>query len=301
MNEISLLRKILPRLKQRGEITVGPGDDCAAIDMGDHYLLAAVDQLIGGVHYVSETTPATAAGAKLLKRNLSDIAAMGGDPLYALVTVASSRKDEAWFLEFYEGLEKEAEKWDVSICGGDLSGLPAGTGTSEVTTLTILGKVAKNRLSLRSGARPGDLLFCTGCFGNSLNSGHHLDFIPRLKEGEFLAGKYTVAMMDVSDGLLIDACRMATASAAGIELWSECIPLRNGANIDQALTDGEDYELIMAVSPDNVPDLKRNWPFPGVPLTEIGFFTTIRPGKVFDRDGNELNKGAYKGYEHFRD
>ena len=300
MNEISLLCKILPRLKQREEITVGPGDDCAAIDMGDYYLLAAVDQLIGGVHYISETTPAAAAGAKLLKRNLSDIAAMGGVPLYALVTVASSRKEEEWFLGFYEGLELEAEKWNVAICGGDLSGLPVG-GTSEVTTLTILGRTAKNRLCLRSGAQPGYLLFCTGCFGDSLNSGHHLDFVPRLREGEFLAGSYTKAMMDVSDGLLIDACRMATASSAGIELWTECIPRRGGATLEQALTDGEDYELIFAVSPDDVPDLKRNWPFPGTLLTEIGFFTSSRPGQVFDRDGNELNKGSYKGYEHFRD
>jgi len=300
MNEISLLRKILPRLKQRDEIAVGPGDDCAAIDMGNDYLLAAVDQLISGVHYISETTPAAAAGAKLLKRNLSDIAAMGGVPLYALVTVASSRKEEEWFLEFYGGLELEAEKWNVAICGGDLSGLPAG-GASEVTTLTILGKTAKNRLCLRSNAKPGYLLFCTGCFGDSLNSGHHLDFVPRLKEGEFLAGQYTTAMMDVSDGLLIDACRMATASSVGIELWTECIPRRGGATVEQALTDGEDYELILAVSPDDVPDLKRNWPFPGTPLTEIGFFTSSRPGQVFDRDGNELNKGSYKGYEHFRD
>lgn len=300
MNEISLLCKILPRLKQRGEIAVGPGDDCAAIDMGDHYLLAAVDQLIGGVHYISETTPPAAAGAKLLKRNLSDIAAMGGEPLYALVTVASSRNDEAWFLGFYDGLELEAEKWNVSICGGDLSGLPAG-GTSEVTTLTILGRTPKDRLCLRSGAQPGFLLFCTGCFGDSLNSGHHLDFVPRLREGGFLAGNYATAMMDVSDGLLIDACRMATASAAGIELWTECIPRRGAASVEQALTDGEDYELIFAVSPDNVPEMKRNWPFPGTPLTEIGFFTSSRPGQVFDRDGNELYKGAYKGYEHFRD
>ncbi len=299
MNEINLLCKILPRLKQREEVAVGPGDDCAAIDMGEDYLLAAVDQLIGGVHYVSETTPAAAAGAKLLKRNLSDIAAMGGVPLYALVTIASSRQTEAWLLEFYDGLEREAEKWHVAICGGDLSGLPPG-GTSEVTTLTILGKTQKNRLCLRSGAKPGYLLFCTGCFGDSFGSGHHLDFVPRLREGEFLAGQYTAGMMDVSDGLLIDACRMVTASAVGLELWTECIPCRGNATVEQALTDGEDYELIFAVSPDKVADLKSNWPFPGTRLTEIGFFTSSRPGQVFDSDGNELNKGLYKGYEHFR-
>ncbi len=295
MREFKVLDKVLPLLYQRADVAVGPGDDCAAIDLGGNcYLLAAVDQMVCGLHYYPEVAPER-IGAKLLKRNLSDVAAMGGFPGHALVSLAAYGNKSKWYEKFFKGLEKEARRWDVSICGGDLSGLPAGK-LREVMSLTILGQVSADKICLRENAMPGDYLYATGCFGNSLISEHHLEFTPRLAEGEFLAGTYTRAMLDVSDGLLLDASRMAKASRVLLTLDLESIPLRPGADLVGALGDGEDYELIFAVAPDKCEELEKTWKFSGTRLSRIGVFS--KGSGVFDRNGKDLMKMRHTGYEH---
>lgn len=294
MQEFKILEKILPLLAQRKEVSIGPGDDCAAIDLGDGgYLLAGMDQMVCGLHYFPEVEPER-IGAKLLKRNLSDIAAMGGSPAYALVSLAALNDKLKWFEKFFRGLEKEASLWNVSICGGDLAGLPTGN-LREVMSLTILGRVAKDRICLRRNARPGDFLYATGCFGNSLTSEHHLEFVPRLAEGQFLAGTYTRAMIDVSDGLLLDASRMASASDTALRLNLNAVPLRPGADLPGALSDGEDYELLFAVPPDRAEALEKNWQF-STRLTRIGVFE--EGSGVVDTRNNNLLKLKNTGYEH---
>jgi thiamine-monophosphate kinase len=298
VNELKLLKKILPRIKQHDDVIVGPGDDCAAVKNGDSLLLLAVDQLISGIHYLPDTPPAKVA-AKLLKRNLSDIAAMGGTPSYALLTIASSRNDEAWFLEFYRGLNEAARQFDISICGGDLSTLPDNfTGDGEILSLSITGQVKQKNICLRSNAKAGDLLYCTGCFGNSFATEHHLDFIPRLAEGSWLAGEYTIAAIDVSDGLLLDLERMAVASQLDVVLELEKIPLRNGADITTALVDGEDYELLFAVPKKIAEKMENSWNFPATQITCIGEFTNSGNGTVYDSSGKNLSNSTNKGYEH---
>ncbi len=292
MKEFDILNTILPMLHQRSDVKVGPGDDCAAIDIGETYLLAAADQMIYGLHYYPHTTP-DRIGRKLLKRNLSDIAAMGGTPSHALVSLASTSDKLEWFEKFFRGMEKEARKWNVSICGGDLAGLPR-KALREVMSLTILGKVAPDKICLRSSALNGDVLYATGCFGNSLESQHHLRFVPRLAEGRFVAGKYTRAMIDVSDGLVLDASRMAKASKLALKLDIEAIPLRPGADLPRALSDGEDYELLFAVRPDLCETLERKWRF-ATRLTRIGYFES--GSGVYDLSGNNLLTGKI-GYEH---
>ncbi|MFA7231131.1 MAG: thiamine-phosphate kinase [Victivallaceae bacterium] len=297
MNEIKILEKILPGLLQGADIALGPGDDCAAIDIGlERLLLAAVDQVIGEIHYVRQDTTPQQIGAKLLKRNLSDIAAMGGKPAWALLALASNNPDESWYTDFFAGLQSEAERWNISICGGDLGCLPQGK-TQEVASLTILGTVAREHICLRSSARPEDLIYVTGSFGNSFMSGHHLNFLPRLAEGEFLANEFTAAMIDISDGLLLDAMRMAKASLVGFELEPELIPLRTGASVETALSDGEDYELLFTVSADKAERLEKEWPFT-TGLTRIGKVTSTHPGIIFDYKGNDLTLKVKKGYEH---
>ncbi len=293
MKEIEILNKILPIFQQRPEISTGPGDDCAVIDLDETCLLAAVDQLAEGIHYYPNIAPERIA-AKLLKRNLSDIAAMGGVPTYALLALASNRSDDQWFNKFYQGLEKEARRWDVSICGGDLSSLPA-EGVKDVMSLTILGFCPLGRACLRANAKPGDLLYATGFFGNSLHSEHHLDFTPRLPEGKFLAKNFSSAMIDVSDGLLLDASRIAKASSLALILDLSAIPLRSGADINSALSDGEDYELLFTVSPTFSEVLERNWNFE-TKLTRIGQFES--GAGVTSSDGRNLLKGLKTGYEH---
>lgn len=299
MKEKELIKEIIPFLKQGKDIAVGPGDDCAAIDCGlDKLLLIAADQTVAGIHYDPFCTSPGRIARKLLKRNVSDIAAMGGTPSYAVLTMASGAKDRKFYLDFFRELGEEAEKWNVSVCGGDISSNNKGNA---VFTLTIAGWVEKNKICLRSNAADGDLLYATGTFGNSYKSEHHLDFTPRVEEAGFLAGRFTNTMIDVSDGILSDCMQLADASGLGIVLSLLDIPLRDGAAMPSALSDGEDYELLFAVSPERAKDLEGLWPFKDVKLSRIGSFTAANAGKIFDTDGNNLGVESKAGYDHFNE
>ncbi|MCP3968618.1 MAG: thiamine-monophosphate kinase [Lentisphaerae bacterium] len=298
MNEIGLLEKVLPGLKQHPSVFLGPGDDCAALELGaDKLLLAAVDQVVSDIHYLRETTPAEKVAAKLLKRNLSDIAAMGGVAQWALLALASNNPDDDWFAAFYDGLRLCAEKYGISMCGGDLASLPAGK-TSEVGSLTILGSVEQDLVCLRSGAVSGDLLVVTGSLGNSFESEHHLDFEPRLQEGRFLAENgFACAMIDISDGLLLDSTRLGLCSGLALQIDTTSLPLRDGASTAQALGDGEDYELLFAVNAKSLADLISQWAFE-TKLTCIGKFIDGNPGDVYNMDNVKLTENYKSGYEH---
>ena len=293
MNEESFVRKLTALFPQSPDVTVGPGDDCAVLDLGTpDLLLAAVDQVISDVHYTRETAPEAIAG-KLIKRNISDIAAMGGVPTHALLSLAVNPMDEEWLLAFHQGIAKEAAAYGISVIGGDMAKLFAA---GQALSLTILGKVERGKLCLRSQAGEGDLLYATGRFGNSFLSGHHLDFIPRLEEARFLAGDFTCAMQDVSDGLVKDAARMAEASGLALQLEPDRIPLRTGAAREQALTEGEDYELLFALPARLRSRLEQAWPFPDTELTCIGRFVSGDPGSVSGLKQNPKQTG----YDHFQ-
>jgi len=290
IEELKILAGLLPELRQNDSVATGPGDDCAVLKTpggGPMDILAAVDQLARDVHYTGGTPP-EAAGEKLLKRNLSDIAAMGGTPRWALLTVAAGGRDSEWVLRFCRGVAEYAATCDLPVVGGDLAGLEADT---EVATLTILGEIPTGRAVLRSGARPGDGLYVTGSIGNSFESRHHLTFRPRLAEGEFLRGKAT-AMLDVSDGLLLDAERLARASQVDLILDAEKVPLRAGATLPEALGDGEDYELLFTAPS----GMEKRWLRELAPLTRIG---EVRPGagQILDKHGKEYDIER-TGYEH---
>lgn len=302
MNELELIDRIIPLLPQNEDTVVGPGDDCAVIKVGDEWQLLAVDQVISGVHYAPAVTTPTQVAEKLLKRNLSDIAAMGGVPHCALLTLAGNIRHDTWFLEFFQALAAAADRYGVAISGGDIASLPSGCpAETMVTTLTITGKITPDQLCLRKNARPGQAVFVTGKFGNSFSSGHHLDFTPRLEEAHFLVGgHYTDCMIDVSDGLLLDLQRIAIASDTGMELTTEMIPHRSGADLAGALGDGEDYELIFTVDPEHTNAMTRQWPFT-TPLTMIGTVTKSHPGLVFDRKGANLSAQYRNGFKHLTD
>ena len=290
LEELKILEKLLPELRQDDSVVLGPGDDCAVLKATDDAkteLLAAVDQVAKGIHYTADTPP-EAAGEKLLKRNLSDIAAMGGVPRWALLTVAAGGRDAEWVLRFCRGVAGCAAKYAVPVVGGDLAGLGADT---EVATLTILGEVPAGKALRRSGARSGDALYVTGEIGNSFASRHHLSFSPRLAEGKFLRGKAT-AMLDVSDGLLLDARRLAHASRVDLKLDAARVPLRAGAELPGALSDGEDYELLFTAPP----GLERCWDSGLAKVTRIGEVLP-GPGRVLDAGGEDYNTERI-GYEH---
>jgi thiamine-monophosphate kinase len=278
----------------------GIGDDCAVLPPSPVRLMT-VDPLVYGRHFDAAVSPA-AAGAKLLKRNLSDIAAMGGRPGAAVVgLVLSPNTSLRWLERFHRGLAAAARKHSVAIVGGDIAQAPdcsaAGTGYFSAH-LTLLGSLPGGRALTRRGARIGDRIYVTGVLGGSLASGHHFRFEPRLREGAWLAKRRDVrAMMDVSDGLGKDL-RALTPRGAAPAIWAEQLPRRKGATVPQALSDGEDYELVFALAAEaDAPGFERAFhrAFPRIRLTEIGRFSPARRVPA-----GALPPSSLRGYEHLR-
>jgi thiamine-monophosphate kinase len=292
--EASFLKKLFPLLNTNEEVLVPAGDDCAVINAGGRKLALSVDQLIENKHYLPESGPYK-AGRKLMARNLSDLAAMGAKPLFALICLAAGPdKDEEWLISFHKGILSEADLYDVTIIGGDLAVAPVDT----LASLTIIGEIADEPL-LRSTACDGQSIYVTGEFGCSFPSEHHLNFQPRIKESLWLTD-YAKAMIDITDGLLIDSLRVAEASNLGIVFDLERIPARNGASTKQVLTDGEDYELMFAINSEDEKKLESDWPFP-IQLTKIGrFCAKVSSGNAVDVHGEELLDKFGSGFDHFR-
>ena len=304
MTEDDFLEALFKRMPvPPGELVIPPGDDCAGFRSADgSLLLIAVDQVVEGRHFAEEGPFAASpqqVGRKLLARNLSDIAAMGGTPLYCLSSVAlGSRHDEAWLNRFFDGMLDLCRRWDTHLVGGDL----ARGAERTVASLTIVGRADERQVARRAGASDGDGFWATGVFGRSLPTGHHLDFEPRIREGRWLAEQGIAgAMIDVSDGLLIDAGRLCRASGVGLFLDVQSIPKRTSeTTIEEALTDGEDYELLLAVPREREKRLRRDWPFPELPLTRLGEFRSLASPGVFDRSGSPLELKGPPGWDHFR-
>ncbi len=287
LKELEILTRLLPELEADEALRVGPGDDCAVLrTAGDEDLLLTVDQLIEHVHYPAGTPPED-AGAKLMKRNVSDIAAMGGYPRWALLALSAGGRSSNWALAFCRGAAAAGKALGIAIAGGDLAALPTA---GSVASLTLIGTVPAGKAVLRSGARPGDYLYVTGEIGNSFASGHHLRFTPRVAEGAFLREAGATAMLDISDGLLLDAKRMAAASQVDFVIDENAVPLRAGATLPEALGDGEDYELLFTLPPGRGP---VSWSGPA-PATRIGR-AVEGSGRLFGINQEEF-KGA--GYEH---
>lgn len=271
----------------------GLGDDCAVLPPIAGRVLVTVDPVIHGRHFAAGDPP-RAVGAKLLRRNLSDIAAMGGRPLAAVVALTlDPRASLRWLEEFHRGLAACARRHRVRLVGGDVAQAPGALAAS----LTLLG-AAGPRLLTRAGARRGDRIYVTGVLGGSVRSGHHLAFTPRLAEGAWLARRPDVsAMMDVSDGLAKDLWAL-TPPGAEPALAADAVPRRRGASLAAALGEGEDYELVFALrARADAPAFERAWrrAFPRVRLSRLGGFA--RAGAA---PAGALRLADFQGYEHLR-
>lgn len=280
----------------------GIGDDCAVIPPTKHHQLVTTDPVIYGQHF-DATVPPRGVGAKLLKRNLSDIAAMGGRPVAAVVSLALGPDTSLrWLRDFHLGLAACALKHGVKIVGGDITQGPIGFLGA---FLTLHGESAGRRVVTRSGARLGDLIYVTGTLGGSL-LGHHHKFTPRLAEGAWLSERPEVrAMMDVSDGLAKDLGSL-TPEGLAPALQAAAIPISAAARrlakatkrppLHHALTDGEDYELLVVVR-HGAAGFERAWRkrFPKLKISCLGMF--VRPGRL---PAGALRLGDYQGYEHLR-
>jgi len=272
----------------------GIGDDCAQLPASRRAQLITVDPVIAGRHFDDSVKPRD-VGEKLLKRNLSDIAAMGGVPTAAVLAVSlDPRTNLIWLEAFYRGLAACARRFGVAIVGGDL----AQANATFIASLTLLGTSTGSRVLTREGAKLGDEIYVTGRLGGSLASGHHYRFTPRLAEGAWLARQRAVrSMMDVSDGLAKDIHAL-TPKGTTASLDRASLPRRSGCTLRAALTEGEDYELLFTVAAKTHADtFARQWheQFPRTPLAHIGRFESknaVTPGSI------DLH--SYHGYEHLR-
>lgn len=293
LGENILVSQLIAQLPTNAHLLVGAGDDCAVVARDDMWdSLLKTDVVVQGVHFLAQEQPER-IGRKALARAVSDIAAMGGIPEHALITLlAHPQTPVETIYGIYRGLRDHAQEWNISIAGGETSSLPQ---EGIIINVALIGRIEKGTARLRSQAQEGDIIFVTGELGNSFASQHHLNFCPRIEQGRFLReGDYAHAMMDLSDGLSTDLPRLAQQSKVSFNIFLEKLPLRTGSSITQALSEGEDYELLFTVSPTRTECLKQQWAtlFPQLPLTAIG--TIISP-----RDPPPLLHAKGQGWEHF--
>ena len=283
-------------------VVVPPGDDLGALQLpeGAGVVLAGVDQVISGVHLSHDASPERFAW-KVAARSLSDVAAMAACPVGMVVAAALAPGTEIeWTARFSKELQDIGSRFDCPLIGGDIAVLP-GPDSAMVFSSTVLATPdprAAGRLVLRDGARPGDTVCVSGTFGRSLDAdggGHHQEFIPRIDVALGLhrhLGESLTSMIDVSDGLSSELGHLARESKTSLVVDGGLVPRRLDADIDQALHDGEDYELCFTVSdPSRLPQSVA-----GVPLRAIGFVED--GGGVFLSDGSSRTPLVASGWEH---
>lgn len=251
VGEDAALARLLRAFPDHGpDLLVGPGDDCAVTPRDTQWdTLLKADALVESVHFTPDT-PAPLIGRKALARAVSDIAAMGGLPEHALVTMMAHPSRSLEFLEsIYRGMAELARDFGISLAGGETTSLPHD---GLAISVTLIGRVERGQALLRSGGIPGDILCVSGALGGSFQSGRHLTFTPRVDLARRLIehGLRPHAMMDISDGLAADLPRMARACGCDFALHYDRLPRHAGCSIEQALSDGEDYELLIALPPE---------------------------------------------------
>ena len=302
-------------------LILGIGDDAAAWHGDDSIQLATVDSLRQGVHFTLETTPWADLGWKALAVNLSDIAAMGGLPRYALVALALPGSTEVEDVAaLYQGMIELAKEFGVAIIGGDTDSAPL----VDITT-TIIGSTSSRQghLLTRSAAKPAEKVAVTGYFGAAAAGlemlGKHLQFdaeataslkkaflrpYPRVAEGQIVVAHGVRAAIDISDGLISDLKHICQASRVGARIEINRVPVHPAVRanfgdraMELALSGGEDYELLFTASAGSIDKLKEAV---SCPITVIGEITANKAGEITLIDGKEKTVSLPKtGWEHF--
>ncbi len=303
MNEFELIDMMLAELGDvaRG-VVLGPGDDGAVTRVPEGCeLVSSIDALLADVHFPSAAAPRL-VGYRTIMVSVSDLAAMGAEPGFALVALNLPQALETWAREFAKGIANAAKKVAIKIVGGNVSAGPL------CITVSVHGYVPRGQALTRSGTEPGDAIFVTGSLGaaaaavcdggladfqnaEDLSGPARCYFMPeaRLQAGMALRGIASSAI-DISDGLLQDLSHICVASGVGAQLATVDVPVADGANLDHALNGGDDYELcftVPAAQVDHLPSL-------GVDATQIG---RVRAESGIELDGEPVS-GA--GYRHFQ-
>lgn len=276
MSELDIVAKLRRLARPGKDIALGISDDCAIYrPRPGEELLFTTDQSIEGVHFVADQSPSI-IGHNALARSLSDIAAMGGEPRFCLVSLAVPAKHgEKFIAAFYRGLLALARRTGTTLAGGDLA-----HSDKIYCDVMVCGSSPRGKALRRSGALPGDLLYVSGRLGKPWER----RIQPRLTLGKALRGKAT-SCIDLSDGLSLDLHRLCLES--GVSAVIERVPIVRGVTLDRALHGGEDYELLFTLPP-------RKTPPRGTTL--IGHILKGPAGTV-EFEGHPL---PARGYDHFR-
>jgi thiamine-monophosphate kinase len=315
LNEKSLIARIRGQEHAGRGVRTGIGDDCAILQIpAGNEALVTTDFSLEGVHFRREWHPPEVVGHRCLTRGLSDIAAMGGQPIAAFLSFALPQNlPQSWVDAFLQGLLKLARTFEVTLAGGDTAESPGGV----LADIVVVGSAPKGTAFRRSGARPGDRICVTGELGGSaatlelLSSGRklrprdyaqHFHPTPRIEVGHWLRQrKLASAMIDISDGLSTDLSHICEESGVGAEVLADAIPRsaigKPSHEVERnfALHGGDDYELLFTVpSGKRVPTR-----IAGVPITQIG---QIKRGKdiVLRNQRGTESKLKPAGWQHFR-
>lgn len=245
IGEFGLIKRFQKQIKTDSSVFRGSGDDCAVLRLNkSSYQLFTCDMIVENVDFRKSDNP-EAVGRKALAISISDIAACGGLPRHAVVSLGLPKDMQVNQADLLaKGVFDLARKYKINIVGGDIS-----ASTKLIIDVSMLGEVEKHKLCLRRGAKTGDIIMVTGSFGGSIK-GKHLKFTPRLKEARFLVDNFKInSMIDVSDGLIQDLGHILEQSSAGAVLFETLVPLsREARGVDEALCSGEEFELLFTVS-----------------------------------------------------
>jgi thiamine-monophosphate kinase len=295
------------------EVLVGPGDDAAVVRPGPGDLVITTDAMVEGTHFDRALTSARDLGYKAIVVNVSDIAAMGASPRTAVCALTlSDAVDAAWTMELFGGMREACDEHALWLVGGNLA-----RGHDVTAAVTVIGEVASGRAVTRSGAHAGDAVVVTGSLGGSaagrrIGSGsvtslsaderdaldRHFRPLARVGEGQALAQAGGSAMIDISDGLALDLSRLCSASKVAATVRASAIPVHPAATLEEALTGGEDYELLATVPgvalEELTADLADRF---GTPLSLIGHIATGQGVTIEDANGTRVLDPT--GWDHF--
>jgi thiamine-monophosphate kinase len=292
--------------------------------MRNKVLLVTTDILIEGIHFNRSWIDPYRLGKKALIVNLSDIASMGGIPKYFLISLGLPKNLPLSFVSFfYRGLKEEAKRFHIDLIGGDTSLSP-----KIIINICLLGEGKKGELVFRRGAKIGNDLFVSGSLGDAALGlkillkegaigrpkgliGKHLSPSPRIELGQAIAKHHlATAMIDISDGLLIDTSHLLKESGVGVRIWEDRIPLSRSyrkwihsysrSPYQIALTGGEDYELLLTASPERRKGISILGHSLKIPITWIGEILPQKKGLIIIREDGKEYYPNYLGFEHFK-
>ena len=290
MNEFEIIDRITQILGDTTHaecVLVGPGDDAAIVSVPPGFELAVTtDTLVADRHFPADA-PGDLVGCRAMGVNLSDLAAMGAEPSFCVVSLTAPHADVAWIEAYARGIAEYARRYGAPIVGGNIARGPLAV------TVTAHGLVPAGERLLRSGARTGDTIFVSGALGAGhaarlLNDPHFYRIEPQIHLGQALRGKATAAI-DISDGLVADLAHVCRASGVGARLTLEDVPVATGVPPDTALTCGDDYELLFTAS--DRPDVDET-------ITAIGEIIEGEGVSILDH-GRVRSTDESQGYRHF--